>query len=68
MEKRIQQIFDQFDKNKNGSIERNELKALMIALNEPLSNAELLDLFRCVDKDNSGIVTWDEFKNYWEKD
>jgi|TARA_B110000495_G_C22916270_1_gene535242 Ca2+-binding EF-hand superfamily protein len=34
---RIKQIFNQFDRNKNGSIDKKELYTLSIALNDPLS-------------------------------
>ena len=62
---KIKNIFTQFDKNKNETIEKNELNALAIALNNPLSAAELHDFFRAIDFDKSGIITWDEFIAYW---
>ena len=64
---RIKQIFNQFDKNKNNTIEKNELTTLAIALNNSLSPAELQDLFRDLDIDNSGKITWEEFIKYWLK-
>ena len=63
---RIKQIFNQFDKNKNNTIEKNELATLAIALNNPLSPAELQDFFKEFDKDNSSIITWEEFIEYWK--
>ena len=62
---RIKTIFNQFDKNNNGTIEKIELKTLSIALNNPLSNAELADFFKQMDKDNSSQISWDEFIRYW---
>jgi calmodulin len=62
---RIKSIFNQFDKNKNGTIGKTELAALSIALNNPLSPAELSDLFKQFDKDNSSQISWDEFICYW---
>tara|TARA_B110001450_G_C17362309_1_gene376077 strand:- start:129 stop:362 length:234 start_codon:yes stop_codon:yes gene_type:complete len=61
----IKQIFNQFDKNNNGSIDKKELNTLSIALNEPLSPADLHDFMRAVDKDNSGNISWEEFIKYW---
>ena len=61
----IKSIFNQFDKNKNGTIGKTELAALSIALNNPLSPAELSDLFKQFDKDNSSQISWDEFIHYW---
>ena len=62
---RIKQIFNQFDKNKNGSIDKKELYTLSIALNNPLSPAELQDFMRSFDKDNSSSISWEEFIDYW---
>ena len=61
----IKNIFNQFDKNKNGYIEKKELQTLVIALNNPLSSAELMDFLKAIDKDNSGQITWEEFIQYW---
>jgi len=59
-------FFDQFDKDKSGTIEKKELATLCIALNDPLSPPELQDFFKQVDKDNSGKITWQEFIDYWK--
>ena len=64
--KAIKNIFNQFDKDMSGTIEKKELTTLCIALNDPLSPPELQDLFKQVDADNSGRITWQEFINYWE--
>ena len=57
----VKQIFFQFDKNKNNTIEKKELQTLAIALNNPLSPAELADFFKSIDNDNSSSITWEEF-------
>ena len=61
----VKKIFNQFDKDKNGYINKSELKNLSIALNNPLENAELQDLFRDLDEDRSGKISWEEFIKYW---
>lgn len=61
----IKQIFNKFDKNKNGSIDKKELYTLSIALNNQLSPAELQDFMRAFDKDNSSSISWEEFIDYW---
>lgn len=61
----IKTIFHQFDRNNNGYIEKKELHSLSIALNNPLSPAELSDFFKAIDKDNSSQITWQEFIQYW---
>jgi Ca2+-binding EF-hand superfamily protein len=62
---RIRQIFNQFDKNKNGSIDKKELYTLCIAIGNQLSPAELHDLMTTFDKDNSSSISWEEFIDYW---
>jgi Ca2+-binding EF-hand superfamily protein len=64
----ITKIFYQFDKNKNNTIDKKELKTLSAALNTTLSNAELLDFFKEFDNDKSGFITLEEFINYWNKE
>jgi len=64
---RIKSIFNQFDRNNNDTIEKTELKTLSIALNDPLSQAELIDFFKQIDENNNGIISWDEFIRYWNK-
>ena len=61
----IKKIFDQFDKNNSGIIDKKELLTLSIALNNPLSNASLHSFFREIDLDNSSQISWEEFIAYW---
>tara|TARA_B110001452_G_scaffold264383_1_gene267304 strand:+ start:3727 stop:3954 length:228 start_codon:yes stop_codon:yes gene_type:complete len=61
----ITKIFHQFDSDKDGFINRRELGTLAIALNDPLTPAELTDFFNTFDTDNSGKITWNEFITYW---
>lgn len=63
----IKRIFDQFDKDNDGLINKRELNTLATALNDPLTPAELADFFKVIDKDNSGKITWEEFITYWGK-
>ena len=65
---RLRQTFDKFDKDNSGHIDKKELGTLAIALNNPLSPAELHDFFSKVDADNSGEISWDEFIKYWTSD
>jgi len=62
---RIKQIFQQFDKNNNNTIDKKELAIFARALNDSITPAELHDFFKCLDKDNSSTITWEEFIKYW---
>ena len=68
MTERIKEIFNQFDRNNNNTIEKKELSSLSIALNDPLTPAELHDFFSNIDSDNSNTITWEEFIKYWSED
>jgi len=61
----IQNIFNTFDSDNDGFINRRELGSLTIALNDPLTPAELADFFKSIDTDKSGKITWNEFITYW---
>ena len=61
----IKRIFEQFDRDKDGFINKRELDTLATALNDPLTPAELANFFKGLDKNNSGKITWNEFIAYW---
>jgi len=63
---KITEIFYQFDRNNNDTIDRAELGELSIALNNALSTAELQDFFKEFDNDKSGFITLKEFVDYWK--
>mgnify|MGYP005991540133 FL=1 len=68
MTERIKEIFNQFDRNNNNTIEKKELMSLSAALNNELSPAELQDFFSNIDTDKSNTITWEEFIKYWSDD
>jgi len=68
MSERIKEIFHQFDRNNNNTIDKKELYSLSLALNSELSPAELSDLFTSIDSDNSNTITWEEFIKYLSKE
>ena len=61
----VKKIFFQFDRNNNNTIDKKELQTLAMALNNPLSSAELCDFFKSIDNDNSSSISWEEFIKYW---
>lgn len=60
----MKEVFDQFDWNKNGTIEKKEFYNFTLALNEPMTPAEMQDFLDAFDTDNSTTISWDEFTVY----
>ncbi len=63
--KAIKKIFNEYDLNENGTIEKNELNNLCRALGDPLTKSELECALYELDKNNSGKIEWEEFIAYW---
>ena len=61
----INKIFDQFDKDNSDEINKVELNRLSLALNNELSNAELMDYFQIIDLNKSGSISREEFIKYF---
>ncbi len=61
----IKVIFNEYDKNNNGRIERTEFKKLCEALGERLTQRELDEAMFLLDSNGSGKIEWEEFIQYW---
>lgn len=59
----LKKMFKLLDKDGNGTIERNELQTLFSdnAINE-INGKSLDEIFEACDKDKSGSIDFDEFK------
>ena len=53
--------FRVFDKNGDGFIQLEELKAVMKCLGNKLTDKELIDMMRKPDTDGDGQISYDEF-------
>ena len=53
--------FKMFDKDKNGYIEREELKQMMTKLGEKLTDGEIDEMMKEADTDKDGRVNYNEF-------
>lgn len=59
----LRYFFSEFDSDKNGHIDDNELSRLMTDLGERLTESELQDLHNEIDADRSGTVSLEEFSH-----
>ena len=57
----IKEAFELFDTDKDGCVDYHELKVAMRALGFDLKKAEVLKLLRDHDKDNSGLMEFQDF-------
>lgn len=67
----MQQIFDSYDKDKNGQLDKNELQTFMLdanilSKNDPANyNRELVyAIMQDADGDKDGKISYEEFKKY----
>jgi len=54
-------VFDEFDKDGGGTIDKIELGVAMRSLGQNPTNMELMDMIAAVDADNSGTIDFPEF-------
>eukprot|EP01015_Nassula_variabilis_P018245 TRINITY_DN2963_c0_g2_i5.p2 TRINITY_DN2963_c0_g2~~TRINITY_DN2963_c0_g2_i5.p2 ORF type:complete len:164 (+),score=59.13 TRINITY_DN2963_c0_g2_i5:66-557(+) len=69
----LKEAFDLFDTEKTGTIDYHELKVAMRALGFDVRKAEVLQLIKEYDRDDSGRIEYDDFleimtKKYAERD
>lgn len=60
-EANMRRCFREFDKDGSGSIDRTELKNVMREYNSDMSEGEIDRLLQIVDKDGSGLISYEEF-------
>jgi centrin-3 len=63
----IKEAFELFDTDKDGCVDYHELKVAMRALGFDLKKAEVLKLLRDHDKDNSGLMDFQDFAKISER-
>ena len=57
----IKEAFDLFDSNKTGCVDYRELKVSMRALGFDVKKAEVLDLMKRYDRNETGTIQWDDY-------
>jgi calmodulin len=59
--KELRECFELFDSDKSGHISSSEFKNVLQALDIKVSDVELKNLIKSIDKDNSGEIDFEEF-------
>lgn len=61
-------VFRSYDKDGNGLIDRQELKAVFEEMGKHFSDAELQRMIKLADQDGSGTLDYEEFINkvFWK--
>jgi hypothetical protein len=59
------EIFKSFDRDGSSSIDRAELSRLLEALGQQPGEDELVIALSVIDANDSGRISWDEFKAWW---
>ncbi|CAF2385453.1 unnamed protein product [Rotaria sp. Silwood2] len=62
-ERELRDAFDLFDKDHSGRISSSELEGVLKALNIKASRKEAETLLKQMDRNNSGDIDFEEFKN-----
>ena len=61
---KIEEMFNKFDINKNGSIDEDELTKAMLALSPGVTKDVIHETFVSLDLDKNTVLSLDEFKNF----
>lgn len=59
----IRAAFDSFDKDGNGSIDKDEIAKVCEELGVDASGSEIADLLKEADENGDGKISFEEFKN-----
>jgi hypothetical protein len=62
---KLRAVFNLFDSAQSGVVSLSGIQALHEKLGEPLTDIEAAEAVRALDRDGSGIVTFDKFLLWW---
>lgn len=58
----VKQVFEQFDADNSGFIDKAEIQKVCEALGVEASSADIEDLIKAADDNGDGKISFDEFK------
>ena len=61
-EAQLREVFETFDKDKNGSIDAKEIKEVCESMGIQADGDDIKDLIKQADEDGNGKIEFDEFK------
>jgi len=62
---RAQKVFKRFDTDGSGEIDAKELQAMIFALGEAMSDADVANLLKTLDTTGNGSIDFEEFYAWW---
>jgi hypothetical protein len=62
----IKQIFDNFDKDRSGFVDKSELIAIAKELGQDMKQEEVDKLMKVVDINKDGKISFQEFWDWWQ--
>uniref|UniRef100_UPI00358F2030 calhepatin-like n=1 Tax=Myxine glutinosa TaxID=7769 RepID=UPI00358F2030 len=65
-EAQLKKIFETLDDDKSGKICVKELKRGFEAAGVSVTDTEMKEIIKCIDKSGDGQVDWPEFKTFFE--
>ncbi len=63
--KELREIFNHYDTDANGVIDRNEFRELMRALDAEFTEQDIETGLQALDNNVNGVIDWDEFVAWW---
>ena len=66
IDQEIQGVFNLLDTDKNGRIDVQEVKVFFQQVGYPLNDNEVVQLIKMYDKNNSGVMEYDEFAQFYK--
>lgn len=61
----LREIFDHFDTDGNGVIDREEFKRLLRSMDGDMPDEVIAEGLSALDGDANGVIDWDEFVEWW---